>query len=71
LAKDQVAPVIDSYTGIGFRATIVGGAVRLLTLEKHQPSDLYLRRVNAQTGVISAPRRLKLDDDRRPAAGLH
>ena len=70
VAKDQVAPAIDSYTGIGFRAAVFGGTVQLLTLENiNKKSDLYLRRVNAQTGVISAPERLKLNvaDDQQLA----
>ena len=70
VAKDQVAPAIDSYTGIGFRAAVFGGTVQLLTLENlNKKSDLYLRKVNAQTGVISAPERLKLNvaDDQQLA----
>ena len=70
VAKDQIAPAIDSYTGIGFRAAVFGGTVQLLTLENlNKKSDLYLRRVNAQTGVVSAPERLKLNvaDDQQLA----
>jgi hypothetical protein len=70
VAKDQVAPAVDAYTGIGFRAAVFGGTVQLLTLETiDKKSDLYLRRVNAQTGVISAPERLKLNvaDDQQLA----
>ena len=70
IAKDQVAPAVDSYTGIGFRAAVFGGTMQLLTLENiNKKSDLYLRRVNAQTGVISAPERLKLNvaDDQQLA----
>ena len=70
VAKDQVAPAVDSYTGIGFRAAVFGGTVQLLTLENiNKKSDLYLRRVNAQTGVVSAPERLKLNvaDDQQLA----
>ena len=62
VAKDQVAPAVDSYIGIGFRAAVFGNTVQLLTLENiNKKSDLYLRRVNAQTGVVSAPERLKLN----------
>ena len=62
VAKDQVAPAVDSYTGIGFRAAVFGNTVQLLTLENiNKKSDLYLRRINAQTGVVSAPERLKLN----------
>ena len=40
---------------------------RWKTLDKK--SDLYLRRINAQTGVVSAPERLKLNvaDDQQLA----
>ena len=72
VAKDQVAPAIDSYTGIGFRAAVFGNTVQLLTLENiNKKSDLYVRRMNAQTGVISAPERLKLNvaDDQQLAYG--
>ena len=70
VAKDQVAPAVDSYTGIGFRAAVFGNTVQLLTLENiNKKSDLYLRRINAQTGVVSAPERLKLNvaDDKQLA----
>ena len=70
LAKDQVAPAVDSYTGIGFRAEVFGNTVQLLTLEIiNKKSDLYLRRVDAYKGSISAPERLKLNvaDDRQLA----
>lgn len=60
--KDQVAPAIDGYTGIGFRAATFGDEVQLLTLETlNAKSDLYLRRIQARTGVLSAPVRLKLN----------
>lgn len=60
--KDQVAPAIDSYTGIGFRAAVFGEDVQLLTLENiGGKSDLYLRHLQARTGVLSAPQRLKLN----------
>lgn len=60
--KDQVAPAIDSYTGIGFRAAVFGEEVQLLTLETlGAKSDLYLRRIQARTGVFSASQRLKLN----------
>ena len=62
VAKDQVAPAVDGYTGIGFRAAVFGGNVQLLTLENiNKKSDLYLRRISAQTGVVSPPERLKLN----------
>lgn len=61
LAKDQVAPAVDAYTGIGFRAAAFGDDIQLLTLETlDKKSDLYLRRVAGRSGTISAPQRLKL-----------
>lgn len=68
--KNQVAPAVDAYTGIGFRAAVFGNTVQLLTLESlNKKSDLYLRRINAQTGAVSAPERLKLNvaDDQQLA----
>jgi hypothetical protein len=62
IAKNQVAPAVDAYTGIGFRAAVFGNTIQLLTLETlNKKSDLYLRRINAQTGVVTAPERLKLN----------
>ncbi|NML66396.1 hypothetical protein HHL22_14385 [Hymenobacter sp. RP-2-7] len=62
LPKDQVAPAIDSYTGIGLRATVWGEEVQLLTWEAQEgKSDLYLRRLQAATGVASPLQRLKLN----------
>ena len=62
VAKDQAAPAVDSYTGIGFRAAVFGGTVQLLTLENiNKKSDLYLRRVNTQTGVVNEPKSLGLN----------
>jgi hypothetical protein len=60
--KDQVAPAIDSYTGIGFRAAVFGEDVQLLTLENiGGKSDLYLRHLQARTGVLGALQHLKLN----------
>ena len=70
LAKDQVAPAVDAYTGIGFRAAAFGPDVQLLTLETlDKKSDLYLHRLNGQTGVVGAPQRLRLSvaDDQQLA----
>ena len=62
VAKNQVAPAVDAYTGIGFRAAVFGNTVQVLTLETlNKKSDLYLRRINAQTGVVGPPERLKLN----------
>jgi hypothetical protein len=60
--KDQVAPAIDGYTGIGFRAAVFGDEVQFLTLETiDKKSDLYLRRIQSRSGILSAPQRLKLN----------
>ncbi|MFC7666166.1 hypothetical protein ACFQT0_00980 [Hymenobacter humi] len=75
VAKAQKAPAVDAYTGIGFRAAVFGNTVQLVTLENiNKKSDLYLRRVNAQTGVVSQPERLKLnvaDDQQGLRERLH
>jgi hypothetical protein len=70
LPKDQVAPAVDSYTGIGFRAAVFGEDLQLLTLENIAgKSDLYLRHIQARTGVLTPPQRLKLNvaDDQQLA----
>ena len=73
LPKDQVAPAIDSYTGIGLRAAVFGEEVQLLTWEALDgKSDLYLRRLQAPTGVLGPQQRLKLNvtlatTDQQPA----
>lgn len=62
LPKDQVAPAIDSYTGIGLKAAVFGEEVQLLTWEALDgKSDLYLRRLQAPTGVLGPLQRLKLN----------
>ncbi|PJJ48759.1 hypothetical protein [Hymenobacter chitinivorans] len=61
IAKDQVAPPTESFTGIGFRAAVFGPDVQILTQEKIKgKSDLYVRQVNVQTGVVSPPKGLGL-----------
>ncbi|TGE13112.1 hypothetical protein [Hymenobacter elongatus] len=61
IAKDQVAPPAESFTGIGFRASVFGPEVQILTQEKiNGKSDLYVRRVNAQTGVVTPAKGLGL-----------
>ena len=70
VAKNQKAPAVDGYTGIGFRAAVFGNTVQVVTLETiSKKSDLYLRRISAQTGVVSPPERLKLSvaDDQQLA----
>lgn len=62
LPKDQVAPAIDGYTGIGLKAAAFGEEVQLLTWEAQGgKSDLYLRRLQAATGVVGPLQRLKLN----------
>ena len=62
LAKDQVAPAVEAYTGIGFRAAVFGADVQVLTLELiNKKTDLFLRHLNAQSGVLGPPQRLKLN----------
>lgn len=62
IAKDQVAPAVDSYTGIGLKAAVYGEEVQLLTWEAIEgKSDLYLRRIQAATGVLGPQQRLKLN----------
>ena len=70
VVKDQTAPAIDSYTGIGFRAAVFGEEIQLVTLETLAgKSDLYLRRLQAVGGGVSAPQRLRLNvaDDQQLA----
>ena len=62
IAKDQVAPPAESFTGIGYRAAVFGPTVQILTQEKIKgKSDLYVRLVNAQTGVIQPAKGLGLN----------
>ncbi|WP_177189874.1 hypothetical protein [Hymenobacter actinosclerus] len=62
VAKDQVAPAADGYSSIGYRAATFGPEVQLLTWEKLKgKSDLYLRRLNVATGVVSDPKGLGLN----------
>ncbi|GAA3952984.1 hypothetical protein [Hymenobacter algoricola] len=61
IAKDQVAPPAESFTGIGYRAAIFGPEIQLLTQEKlNGKSDLYVRRVSTQTGVVQPAKGLGL-----------
>ncbi|MCB2378856.1 hypothetical protein LGH70_14740 [Hymenobacter sp. BT635] len=61
IAKDQVASPAESFTGIGFRAAVFGPEIQILTQEKIKgKSDLYVRRVNAQTGVVTPAKGLGL-----------
>ncbi|UOQ81087.1 hypothetical protein [Hymenobacter sp. 5414T-23] len=62
IAKDQVAPAAEGFSSIGYRAAVFGEDVQLVTWEKiKNKSDLYLRQVNAQTGVVQEPEALGLN----------
>ncbi|WP_149867277.1 hypothetical protein [Solirubrum puertoriconensis] len=62
VAKHQVAPASESFTGIGYRATTIGNEVSIVTMEKLQnKSDLFGRKVATATGVVSAPKALGLN----------
>ncbi|TGD78284.1 hypothetical protein [Hymenobacter wooponensis] len=62
IAKDQVAPAAEGFSSISYRAAVFGQDVQFVTWEKiKNKSDLYLRRVNAQTGVVQEPKALGLN----------
>jgi hypothetical protein len=62
VAKDQSAPATEGFSSIGYRAAVFGPDVQLVTWEKRKgKSDLYLRRVNVQTGVVQEPKGLGLN----------
>ncbi|WP_400192398.1 hypothetical protein [Hymenobacter sp. B81] len=62
VAKNQVAPAAESFTGIGYRAAALGNDVHLVTLETlNNKTDLFGRRVGALMGVVSAPKALGLN----------
>jgi len=62
IAKDQVAPPTESFTGIGYKAAVFGPIVQILTQEKIKgKSDLYVRTINAQTGVVQPVKGLGLN----------
>jgi hypothetical protein len=62
VAKDQVAPAAEGFSSIGYRAAVFGSDLQLMTWEKLKgKSDLYLRRVNLQTGVVQLPKGLGLN----------
>ncbi|GGG46637.1 hypothetical protein GCM10011378_23530 [Hymenobacter glacieicola] len=62
IAKDQVAPAAEGFSSIGYRATVFGPDIQVVTWEKiKNKSDLYLRRVNAQTGAVQEPKGLGLN----------
>ena len=62
VGKDQVAPVSEGYSSIGYQAAVFGSEIQFLTWEKLKgKSDLYLRRLNVQTGVVQEPKGLGLN----------
>lgn len=70
VAKDQVAPAAEGFSSIGYRAAVFGPDLQLVTWEKlKNKSDLYLRRVNVQTGVVQEPKGLGLNvaSDQNPS----
>ncbi len=70
IAKDQVAPASEGFSSIGYRAAVFGQEVQFVTWEKvKNKSDLFLRRVNAQTGVVQPPKGLGLNvaSDQNPS----
>lgn len=70
IAKDQVAPAAEGFSSIGYRAAVFGQDIQFVTWEKiKNKSDLYVRRVNAQTGVVQDPKGLGLNvaSDQNPS----
>ncbi|UOG75481.1 hypothetical protein MTX78_02535 [Hymenobacter tibetensis] len=62
VAKDQVAPATEGFSSIGYRAALFGSDLQFVTWEKLKgKSDLYMRRVNVQTGVVQPPKGLGLN----------
>ncbi|SMB86885.1 hypothetical protein SAMN00120144_1447 [Hymenobacter roseosalivarius DSM 11622] len=62
IAKDQVASPTEAFAGIGYRVAVFGPEIHILTQEKLKgKSDLYLRQVNAQTGVVQPAKGLGLN----------
>lgn len=70
IGKDQVAPAAEGFSSIGYRATVFGPDIQVVTWEKlKNKSDLYLRRINAQTGAVQEPKGLGLNvaSDQNPS----
>ncbi|WP_460576777.1 hypothetical protein [Hymenobacter coalescens] len=62
IAKNQSAPITESFTGIGYRAAPIGNDVQVVTLEKlKDKTDLYLRKVAGLTGTVTEPKALGLN----------
>ena len=61
ITKDQVAPPAEAFASIGFRASVFGADLQLLTEETIKAkSDLYVRHLNVLTGVVREPQGLGL-----------
>ncbi|QDA59706.1 hypothetical protein [Hymenobacter jejuensis] len=62
IPKDQVASPTEAFAGIGYRAAVFGPDVLILTQQKVKgKADLFLTRVNAQTGVVQPTKSLGLN----------
>jgi hypothetical protein len=62
IAKNQAAPITESFTGIGYRAAPIGNDVQVVTLEKlKEKTDLQLRKIAALMGTITEPKALGLN----------
>jgi hypothetical protein len=57
LMKNQKAPADEAFAGISYRYNLAGNTLHLLTLEElGGKNDLYLRRINTNTGKAEAPK---------------
>lgn len=62
VAKNQSAPITESFTGIGYRAAAIANDVQVVTLEKlKDKTDLYLRKIAALPGTVTEPKALGLN----------
>lgn len=62
IAKNQSAPITESFTGIGYRAAPIGNEVQLVTLEKlKEKTDLQLRKISGLAGTVTEPKALGLN----------
>ncbi|RTQ53492.1 hypothetical protein EJV47_01770 [Hymenobacter gummosus] len=62
IAKNQAAPITESFTGIGYRAAPIGNDVQVVTLEKlKEKTDLQLRKIAALAGTVTEPKALGLN----------
>jgi hypothetical protein len=57
LMKNQKAPADEAFAGISYRYNLAGSTLHLLTLEElGGKNDLYLRRIDTNTGKAEAPK---------------